>query len=174
MADGKYTIPTHEQAYMVHDQQFKQINSRLKGHDAFVNKMITITADQKASLDRIHERLDEWGEQTKAIVALGTSVEHMIKQHEVAQSNNAKLHEQTQANIEKMIEKQGNQDLKIHDLESERYSKKIEAFELQIKELQDKPGKTALKYIDKVTSYLVIAFVVFVIGAIWYYLKGSL
>jgi TPP-dependent trihydroxycyclohexane-1,2-dione (THcHDO) dehydratase len=163
MPDGKYAIPTHEQAYMVHDQQFKQINARLKGHDAFANKVITITADQKASLDRIHERLDEWKEQTTAIVSLGKSVEHMISQQE-----------KTQDNITKMLEKQSEQDLKIHGLETQMYSTKIADLEERIEELEDKPGKTALLYIDKVTSYLVIAFVVFVLGAIWYYLKGNI
>lgn len=187
MADGgqQYVIPTHDQAYVAHVESFERINSRLGDHDTFINKFITITADQRASLDRIHERLDEWKEQTSAIVSLGKSVEHMIKQQD-----------QTQENITKMLEKQGEQDLKIHGIETQMYSTKIakleehfekkyvdleEQFEQkyddleeQFDDLKNKPGKTALRYIDNVASYLVIALVVFLMGAVWYYLQGNL
>jgi hypothetical protein len=62
-----------------HEDGFIRINARLKSHDEFINKFITADANHTASLECIHEKLDEWKEQTKAIKNLGWSTSLMVK-----------------------------------------------------------------------------------------------
>lgn len=154
----------------VHNAEFLRINDRLKAHDQLLQSFIASDASHSSSLARIHEKLDEWKEQTAAITDLGYSMRMMVQQLEV-----------TQENISKIIDEQQKQNLKIHDIENSKYNEKFERMErrfeaqdLIIESLKNKPGVVLTKYLEKVFSYLLIGFVGVIMMALWYYIQFKL
>jgi hypothetical protein len=171
----------HSSVVAAHNEKFGHIETAIRDIQSFNQKMIEVTSNQTASLERIHERLDDWNEQTKAIIGLGNSVEHMVRESK-----------KTQETLEKIMDVIQDQHIRIRDIELKKYEERFKQVELQMDlerescevklgllkdkmiEMDGKAGKAALKYLDRVFTYLILGLVGFLLLAIGYYVKFKL
>lgn len=168
---------THEHLVPVHEAEFKRLNKRIEDEEAFTKQMIRISADQSASLERIHERLDDWGEQTKAILLLGHSVEVMANETTKIQQS-----------VNEAMKILGEQNLRIHDIErekfderfeeleteyenafikiEEKYDVKLDAINVRFTDLENRAGKVALKYLGISLGVVITSLTLFLLYSI--------
>lgn len=160
----------HTEVIPTHNEKFLHIEKAIGLLQSFDQKMIEVTSNQNASLERIHERLDDWEEQTKAIIRLGTSVEHMVDESK-----------KTQESVGKAMELIQDLHIRTRDIEKEKYEDKFKEYETEmdtikahIMTLENKAGQVVLKYLEKALTYLLVAGLGFIILAIASYAKNQL
>lgn len=161
------TEKDHLEVIPTHKEKFIQIEKAIGLLQSFDQKMIEVTSNQNASLERIHERLDDWNEQTKAIILLAHSVEDVVKE--------TKKTQETVGEAMKLIQ---DLNMRTHDIEMKKYEEQFKEQELEMEGiktqlivLENKAGKVALQYIEKVFTYLLLAGVAGILIAVGYYIN---
>ena len=162
MADG------HDSLIVAHTDEFRRINTRLNDEETMTKKFIEVTANQRASIDFIHERLDRSEKQVDAILALGTSVQHMVDEMK-----------KTSTNVEKIIEIQHDLNLRVVDIEREQYDTRFDKLDLRMNEmavaintLTNKPAQIIAAYATNTFKAVLIALALYVLYSLFPMIKG--
>jgi DNA repair exonuclease SbcCD ATPase subunit len=137
-------VLTHDQAFPLHDAEFKRINARIKELEDLGEKSIEVVSKMEKSLEFVHERLDARQAQTDAILGLGSAVEHMAKQLEKVVSNQEKT---TQMAVD--------HEYRLSDMEKSPIKDDLKEMKTDINTIKDKlvvienaPAKKLASYID--------------------------
>lgn len=136
----------HTSLITTHEAEFNRMNARLKDLEELGEKSIDKIARIETVLVSHTETIKDQQEQTRAIFALGTSVEHMVT--EVKELSNK---------VEKVVSSISDHEHRIDGIEKVNYSVEIASLKEMIREIDIKPAKKVMGYVDAVTRSVVIA-----------------
>ena len=158
-------VLTHEQAFPLHDAEFKRINSRIKDLEDLGEKSIEIVSKMEKSIEFIHSRLDQRETQTDAIIKLGASVEHMVTEVK-----------ELSAQVKEVVLQMADHSHRISDLEKSTIKDDIKAIDDKVGavmktviELQNAPAKKIAQYVDHGFKAIIVA----IFLGIWYLISGG-
>lgn len=153
----------HLNVIPAHNEKFRQMEKAIDSIQAFNHEILKVTSEQTNSLDEIHRKLDAWGKQTEAIIELGQSVRNMAGEFKKVQET-----------IDKQVSISQEQHIRIGDIEKKKYEEKFTDLETRVEVIENKAGNTALKYLDRVFTYVLIGATGIALLAIGYYIKFKL
>lgn len=137
-------VLTHEQAFPLHDAEFKRINSRIKDLEDLGEKSIEIVSKMEKSIEFIHSRLDQRETQTDAIIKLGSSVEHMVTEVK-----------ELSVQVKEVVLQMADHNHRISDLEKSTIKDDIKAIDTKVDaalkavtELQNAPAKKIAQMVE--------------------------
>lgn len=138
----------HNEIILSHSEEFHRINQRLRDEETFTKKMIEVTADNKAAIDHLIERLDKSDRQTEVLIEMSASFKYMVDELK-----------KTSDNVKELMGIQSDHNIRILDIEKEKYdarfkvleenhNKQFETFEVKLNEIDNRVAKKVLKYLD--------------------------
>ena len=137
-------VLTHEQAFPLHDAEFKRINSRIKDLEDLGEKSIEIVSKMEKSIEFIHSRLDQRETQTDAIIKLGASVEHMVTEVK-----------ELSVQVKEVVKQMSDHEHRISDFEKSTIKDDIKAIDDKVGtvmktviELQNAPAKKIAQMVE--------------------------
>ena len=146
-------VLTHEQAFPLHDAEFKRINSRIKDLEDLGEKSIEIISKMEKSIEFIHERLDKREAQTDAIIKLGMSVEHMVTEVK-----------ELSTQVKEVVLQMADHEHRISDFEKSTINEDIKALRTDygtlvkvVEELKNAPAKKIAQYVDHGFKAIIVA-----------------
>lgn len=143
---------THESLVPVHEAEFKRINIRINDLEDLGEKSIEKMAKLEQVLIHHTERINATEEQTRAIFALGTSVEHMVQEVKVLSDK-----------VEKLVSSLSDHEHRIDGIEKTNYTIEIKNINDKLLELDRKPEKKLMQYFDAGIKTAFVAIIMFLI-----------
>lgn len=143
---------THETLIPVHEAEFKRINVRICDLEELGEKSIEKVAKLEQILIHHTERINATEEQTRAIFALGTSVEHMVEEVKGLS-----------AKVEKLVSSLSDHEHRIDGIEKTNYTIEIKNINDKLIELERKPEKKLMQYFDAGIKTAFVAIMMFLL-----------
>lgn len=143
---------THETLVPVHEAEFKRINVRICDLEELGEKSIEKVAKLEQILIHHTERINATEEQTRAIFALGTSVEHMVEEVKGLS-----------AKVEKLVSSLSDHEHRIDGIEKTNYTIEIKNINDKLIELERKPEKKLMQYFDAGIKTAFVAIMMFLL-----------
>lgn len=143
---------THETLVPVHEAEFKRINVRICDLEELGEKSIEKVAKLEQILIHHTERINATEEQTRAIFALGTSVEHMVEEVKGLS-----------AKVEKLVSSLSDHEHRIDGIEKTNYTIEIKNINDKLIELERKPEKKLMQYFDAGIKTAFVAVMMFLL-----------
>lgn len=143
---------THETLVPVHEAEFKRINVRICDLEELGEKSIEKVAKLEQILIHHTERINATEEQTRAIFALGNSVEHMVEEVKGLS-----------AKVEKLVSSLSDHEHRIDGIEKTNYTIEIKSINDKLIELERKPEKKLMQYFDAGIKTAFVAVMMFLL-----------
>lgn len=153
-------VLTHEQAFPLHDAEFKRINKRVNDLEDLGEKSIEIVSKMEKSIEFIHQRLDQREAQTEAIIKLGTSVEHMV----------AEVRELS-GQVKEVVLQMADHEHRISDFEKSTLKEDIKEINKKLTVLENAAAKKIASYVDH--GFKAVIVVIF-LGMLYFISNGRL
>ena len=143
---------THESLVPVHESEFKRINVRVNDLEDLGEKSIEKMAKFEQILLHHTDRINATEEQTRAIFALGTSVEHMVEEVKGLS-----------AKVEKLVSSLSDHEHRIDGIEKINYTVEIDNIKKSLIDLERRPEKKLMQYFDAGIKTAFVAIMMFLV-----------